>query len=661
MPIRTTLGIDTGGTYTDAVILRPDTGEILRKAKTLTLHHDLRQCVKNSISAFPPALLETVSAVCLSTTLATNAIVEKQGGREGLLLIGGRPEGSLPTENYRVLPGRLDIRGRVLESLDLKELDRVIEDFRGRVEAVAVSGYASVRNPIHEIQVKERVRQALGVPVACAHELTSSLGFYQRTVTVDLNAKLIPLICGLMDSVQKTLAAYHIRAPLMVVKGDGTLMTAQRARETPIETILSGPAASAAGGKFLSRQEDSLVLDMGGTTADIAHIDHGKLPVSDEGAKVGGWLTRIRAIKIHTTGLGGDSRMFLDSRRRLQIGPRRVIPYCRAVTWFPALLEELREILETPAVEHRRFCRNEQEAFMLSPGQGYAERSEAEREVLNLLRTAPHTLYHLQTRTEARGLLSILEALISDRVVTRIGLTPTDLLHASGSYGEWNPSGAETAVRILADQLGMSYERCLKDAAGAVRDALSHACINSGFYYDSEAAGIDTSPAADYLIRHVFLGDSGAVLKGSLRLKKPLVMIGAPAKAWSGGLSEALGTDVIIPHCSDVANAVGAAVAQTVDRHEILIRQDPVSGRFLVFSPETRSSFQHLEEATAYAKESGRRLALSNLPGCPTTRDSVDDLYVTDRVSGTKRFIERRVTVTAWVDAAWASAGESET
>lgn len=284
---------------------------------------------------------------------------------------------------------------------------------------------------------------------------------------------------------------------------------------------------------------------------------------------------------------------------------------------------------------------------MLSPGGVPAERSEAERGVLALLQAAPHTLYHLQTRTEARNLLSVLETLISDRVVTRIGLTPTDLLHASGGYDEWSRPGAEAAVRILADQLGVSLEQCLRDGSGAVRGALSHACINSGFSYDSEGSGIDTSSAADYLIRHIFLENGGSLLQGTLRLKKPLVMIGAPARAWGGRLSEILGTEVVIPHCSDVANAVGAAVAQTVDRHEILIRQDPVSGRFTAFSAETRRSFDRLEEATEYARASGRRLALANLPGCPAVHDSIDDLHVTDRVSGAQRFVERRVTVTA--------------
>ena len=645
MPARTALGVDTGGTYTDAVILRPDTGEILHQTKTLTLHHDLHQCVKTCISAFPEEALRSVASVCLSTTLATNAIVEKRGCREGLLLIGGRPEGSLPTDRCYVLQGRLDIQGRVLKGLDLEELDRVIEELRGRVEAVAVSGYASVRNPAHELAVKERVRQKLGVPVACAHELTTALGFYDRTVTVDLNAKLIPQICELIDSVQATLSELHIQAPLMVVKGDGTLMTAERARETPIETILSGPAASVIGGRFLSGRDDGLVLDMGGTTVDIAHVDHGELPISDEGAKVGGWLTRIRAIRIVTTGLGGDSRLFLDGRRRLQAGPNRVIPYCRASAWVPALLDELREVLEDP--QHRQFCRNEQEAFLLVPGRAWEERNEAERAVLELLRSGPHTLYHLQAQTDARNLLALLEVLISDRLVMRIALTPTDLLHGAGSYSEWSRPGAEAAIQILADQMGLSFAECLKTGMETVHRALARACVKSGFYYDGESADMDASRAADYFIDRIFLSGGGSVLEGSLGLKKPLIMIGAPAGAWSAGLPEVLKTEVTVPRCSGVANAVGAAAAQTVDRHEILIRFDSVSSRYVVFSAEQRRDFETLEEATGYAKASGRRLAAANLPGCVQVRDQVEDVHVTDRLSGLRQFIERRVTVTA--------------
>ena len=258
------LGIDTGGTYTDGVVIRASDRQILAKAKTLTTRRNLQMCIKNCIEAFPAEELEGVCLVSLSTTLATNAVVEGRGCKEGLILIGGRPEGKMPTGQYRIVQGRPDIMGRMRELINPQEIDEAIEFFRGTVDALAVSGYASVRNPEHEIYVKERIREKLGIPVVCAHELTASLGFYERTVTAVLNARLIPVICNLIDSVKAAMQKYHIEVPLMIVKGDGTLMTEECARDKPIETILSGPAASVIGGMFLSGEKNAIILDMGG-------------------------------------------------------------------------------------------------------------------------------------------------------------------------------------------------------------------------------------------------------------------------------------------------------------------------------------------------------------------------------------------------------------
>lgn len=646
--MRKILGIDTGGTYTDGVIITSDTRQVLHKTKTLTTRRDLRACINRCISTFSAEALEGISLVCLSTTLATNAIVEGRGCKEGLILIGGRPEGKLPTDLCRVIRGRLDIQGRLKENIDYAELDEVIEYFRGKVEALAVSGYASVRNPIHEIQVKKRIQQKLGVPVACAHELMTSLGFYDRTVTVDLNARLIPLICTLIDSVMETLKEFRIKAPLMVVKGDGTLMTEECARESPIETILSGPAASVIGGKFLSGKENAVILDMGGTTTDIANISRGSPPISNEGAKVGGWLTRIRAIDIYTVGLGGDSRIYSDSKRNICVGPRKAIPYCRAVTWFPSLLEELQNIYSSPECDHQRFLRNEQEAFMVTKYCDYSERSESERRILDELQATPHTCYYLQNKLRIQNLLSILERLITEDMLTRIALTPTDLLHINGEYVEWNQAGSMLSLQILSEQLGLSLEQCLSQICDEVYDSLSRACIQSCFRYDCEASGVHFDEAANYFVNRIFWGDKGNILGGNLYLKKPIVAIGAPIAAWSKQLSDRLQTEVIVPEYADVANAVGAAVAQATEQNDILIRIDPVTKNYTVFSPEDRRGFKTLDEATDYAKASGRRLARSHLPHMNNALDFIDDTFVTDNLSGEKIFIERCVTVVAF-------------
>ena len=335
------LGIDTGGTYTDGVVVDLESRKILNKAKALTTREDLSIGIRNCINNLEFERFEDISAVSLSTTLATNAIVEGRGCEVGLLMLGHEPIGTLPVEHYAVLPGGNDIKGQPREELDLEKTRQAIEELRGKVDAVAISGYLSVRNPEQELIVMRMVRDILGVPVVCAHQLTTSLGFKERTVTAVLNAKLIPIIDELLQSVRTVLQEKGIDAPIMVVKGDGCMMSEALAREKPIETILSGPASSIIGATFLTNTPNALVLDMGGTTTDIAILKNGVPFINKEGASVGGWLTRVQAAQIYTYGLGGDSYIQLDMEWKIQVGPQRVWPLSVVAHQYPHLLDEL--------------------------------------------------------------------------------------------------------------------------------------------------------------------------------------------------------------------------------------------------------------------------------------------------------------------------------
>src|SRR5690606_4555973 len=117
-----------------------------------------------------------------------------------------------------------------------------------------------------------------------------------------------------------------IQAPLMVVKGDGSLIAAEAALASPVETILSGPAASLVGARHLSGETDVVVVDMGGTTTDIALLRDGRPVLASEGATVGGWKTMVEAVAVHTYGLGGDSEVRCDEAGDLVVGPRRAVP-----------------------------------------------------------------------------------------------------------------------------------------------------------------------------------------------------------------------------------------------------------------------------------------------------------------------------------------------
>ncbi|MDQ1329285.1 MAG: Hydantoinase/oxoprolinase family protein, partial [Candidatus Poribacteria bacterium] len=265
------LGIDTGGTYTDSVIIDFDSGKIIAKAKALTTRYDLTIGIANSIDnlgKIDPSHIKLVSA---STTLATNSIVEGKGARACLIGIGYDNDtlydyglgDTFPIKEVRLINGGHDIQGREMTPLDLESLREAILETKDKVDAYGISGYGGVRNPQHEIIARNMVKELTGMPVICGHDLTSNLNSIRRAITVAFNARLVPVIRELLTSIKNVLNQRGITAPLMVVKGDGHIVNDELAMERPVETILSGPAASITGGSYLSGVNTGIVVDMG--------------------------------------------------------------------------------------------------------------------------------------------------------------------------------------------------------------------------------------------------------------------------------------------------------------------------------------------------------------------------------------------------------------
>lgn len=254
----TVLGIDTGGTYTDGVIIDLHSRKILKKAKARTTHEDLTLGIQECIKKLEFPSLSQINVVALSTTLATNAVVEDKGCEVGLIMIGENPPDQLPAQQYIVVDGGHNGAGLPVKPLDEDGIIKAAVAFTGKVRAVAISSYFSVRNPEHELQAKEIVQKYLRLPIVCAHQLTTSLGFPDRTVTAVLNARLLPIIGDWLESIQVVLLQNNINAPLMIVRSDGSLTSIAGALEKPIETLLTGPAASIIGACNLSQKSDAI-------------------------------------------------------------------------------------------------------------------------------------------------------------------------------------------------------------------------------------------------------------------------------------------------------------------------------------------------------------------------------------------------------------------
>ncbi|MEO1531292.1 MAG: hydantoinase/oxoprolinase family protein, partial [Pseudomonadota bacterium] len=346
------LGVDTGGTYTDAVLWNPAAGRVVAKAKALTTHAALDRGIAAAVdrvmaeAAIAPGAIGLVS---LSTTLATNALVEGHGAPAALVMIGfeerdiaraGLRE-ALGADPVLMLAGGHSSFGNEAAPLDLDALRAALPGLSEHATAFAVAAQFATRNPAHELAAKALIRDETGLPVTASHELTARLGGPRRALTAFLNARLVGLLAGLVDGAAALLAARGIDAPLMVVRGDGALMSAATARERPIETILSGPAASLVGAAALTGLEACVVSDIGGTTTDIAALEGGRPRRDPEGAVVGGWRTLVEAAAIRTFGLGADSIVGLDAGTdRLTLGPRRATPVSLLALDHPALVAE---------------------------------------------------------------------------------------------------------------------------------------------------------------------------------------------------------------------------------------------------------------------------------------------------------------------------------
>jgi N-methylhydantoinase A/oxoprolinase/acetone carboxylase beta subunit len=611
------LGIDTGGTYTDAALVDHDTGQVLCTAKALTTRRDLSIGIGRAIDAVfrqPGAPAPAgVNLVSLSTTLATNAIVEGQGSPVCLILIGYDPdlihqygfESDLVTDDVVYVAGGHDIHGDEAAPLDEEALRQAVLDRRDRVEAFAVSAYFGVRNPAHELRAREMIEELVGLPVTCGHDLTTRLNSVRRATTVALNARLVPLLRELIDTLRRTLVERSIAAPLMVVKGDGSLVRAEWAMVRPIETILSGPAASAVGAWHLAGQDsaraengDLWVVDVGGTTTDIAALREGRPRLNPAGAQVGRWRTMVEAVDVHTVGLGGDSHVRLDGDRRLLIGPQRVVPLSLLASQVPEILNELRNqatVPQRPDVAGQ---------FLLARRRSNRPLPGEEQSILERLAQGPVSLALLVRESRFGSLvLRRVDDLVAERLVLRAGFTPTDALHALGRLDLWDAEAAWLGARIWAALGRRSVEDLCQAVVGGVSNRAATALVSKVLSDEAHLPDWEQEPTARLLLDRALDDGQGGDLAFALTLRRPVVAIGAPVEAYMPRVAERLHTELIIPPHAEVANAVGAVAGGVVQRQRVLVMPIEDGDTLRLHLPQGLRDFRHLDEAVRYAEQ----------------------------------------------------------
>lgn len=647
------LGIDAGGTYTDAVIYDFAAGRVLSKAKALTTHHDPLIGIRAALDALNEELLPRVGLVALSTTFATNAIVEDRGGEPGCIVMphAGFDETRIRWRHRAVIGGRMSIGGEELQAFDTERCREAVRRLLAEgVDAFAVSGYGSTRNPAHELAARDVIAQECDLPVVCGHELSARLNFISRANTAALNARLLPLIDRLLAAAQQTLLERGVTAPLMVVKGDGSLINVETARERPVETILSGPAASVMGAHHLSGADSAMVIDVGGTTTDAAIIEDGRPRLSPEGASVGGWQTSVEAVQIRTMGLGGDSQIDFNADRDLLIGPRRVLPLC----YLGATLEDdIADDLERVGRydESARTDASGLEWLLRGPMAAHRDLEERERAMLDVLGDGAMPRSRLAARLGLASPRLLNTRRMEDRgVLARAALTPTDLLHYTGEFTAWNVDVARAAVEAFARLYGCAAAEVPTLVWEQIGRKLGLMVIAEEFGRRTalEQAAEECEALAAVLTR-ILSVDDDAPLSLTPSYGRPVTGIGAPAAAFLPPLSSRLGAEVIVPEHAEVANAVGAIISHVAASEVVAVRPSEYDA-FTVYAPGGRREFESLADAASFAAEEASRIARERALAAGAHRPRVEvelDRRLGRLSTGEEQIIEVSVRATA--------------
>jgi N-methylhydantoinase A/oxoprolinase/acetone carboxylase beta subunit len=396
-----------------------------------------------------------IKLVSMSTTLATNALVEGQGGRVALVMIGFSEadasrdglKAALGSDPVIFCAGGHDVHGNETR-LDLSELESALPELAKSVSGFAVCAYFSTRNPAHELKALKLIHDGTHLPATASHQLTSKLGGPRRALTTLLNARLISMIDRLIEATQGFLASRQIDAPLMVVRGDGALVSAAFARERPIETILSGPAASLVGARHLTGLDNAVVSDIGGTTTDVAVLDKGRPRLDPEGATVGGFRTMVEAVAMRTFGLGGDSEVTLEEgtlEPRLRLGPRRLVPLALAGQLHGGVVgREMERQLRAPNPGRwdGRF------AFRTgAPDRLAAGLEPGEAKLFATITAEPRPLDRLLTSNAQHATLN---RLVGRGLAHITGFTPSDAAHVLALQSNWNAETARLGAELFA-------------------------------------------------------------------------------------------------------------------------------------------------------------------------------------------------------------------
>ncbi|HAD20134.1 MAG TPA: hypothetical protein DCF42_07020 [Lachnospiraceae bacterium] len=636
------LGIDTGGTCTDAVLYDSESGEVLSAGKSLTTKGHLEDGIAAALDLLEPDQLRRAELAALSTTLATNACVENRGGRVRLLLIGAdrkvlqsvyREYGFDSLEDIRVMDGLPE--GGYVDPVqpDWDSLREMAHEFADAEAIGIVQSYPQRNSGAFEHRAKEILAETCQVPIVCGSDLFSDRNIIRRGAGTYLNIRLIPVIHEFLEAVRNVLDSRGLKLPVHIVRSDGSLMSEAFAREHPVETLLCGPAASAVGGAWLSGKSDALIVDIGGTTTDVALIKGNRAVTVEEGIRINGWKTFVKGMFADTFGLGGDSAVRWSGRQAV-LDACRVIPVAVVCREDPSIRAKLKNL------QAQRYFLTEApwEGFVLQKKEGkeLAE-TQWERRFLERLQSGPILLEEAAQMGDRYRLEENLAPLEADGRIMRFGLTPTDMMHMTGDYTEYDGEASRMAAEIFGRLHGIRADALPELVYRVFVDKLVwnlERILLEQEYRHTYPEGLP-----EELLQYLKLTldpKKDGVLRTEFHCPLPIVGVGGPAPIFLRPAAERLHTSFCLPRYAAVANAIGTLTGRVRVQESLDIIYHPSGSDpgFRVFtdgSNRDRATFEEAADTAAeylcrLTRERARRMGARGEITCQTSVEKNEEM-----------------------------------
>ncbi len=635
----TAIGIDTGSTSTDAVVYDLEDHRILTYAKAMTTHEDLEIGIREVLRQLPRDLIDGASYISLSTTLATNACVEKKGENICLLFIGASKaavEWTLSSYGFEGMEFMRFIDGDPDKGIepDWAALDGMLPSITKHYDGIAVAQIGARTNDgLYERQAAERIAAFSDIPVTCSYEIFREVNVIKRGAGALLNARMSKVIAEFFDAIHAVLEEDGINLPILIMRSDGSLVSEEYTLSYPVETLVCGPTASVKGAGELFGERQAVVIDMGGTTSDMAIIKNGSPKIDANGIRLAGWQTFVRGVSIETLALGGDSRVWY-SRRSISLDSRRVMPVSILASRFPEVLPELESTEEW--YDGCSVALYEHFLLLKEIDDGDRRFSEDDRRICEALREGPKSVLQLARAIGTNRYSVRTERLEQLGAVLRCGFTPTDAFilrgdardMTCGAYGKLISGSAERAASLalgfISRSTGREQEWIIDEVYRQIKEKLYCKIVRMLW---SDAYGTERSPYApkelETLAKQAFAEEISEektrFFRNTFSTDAVLLGAGAPIHIFLPDVARALHTEWRVSEYSGVSNALGAVLGNVCVYETVHIKADYITpkadendGIFFI-SGENREAFDDLDmairRATVIAKERAAKKA----------------------------------------------------